>query len=197
MSTQSLSPVARLVRRVFHGRNPLTRASDRVESTVFVVAVLLALLGVPIAAAIGSEVHARESAVSADQMAGRHQVKAILLQDSAPGAANGVTGLAVRASWVAPDGTRHEGEVSAAHDLAAGAAVPVWIDGSGAVTSPPLTPDGAVITAIGLAGSLWLGLVCVLCSAYLTTVHLARRGNARRWAAEWAEVEPRWTRRIP
>jgi len=195
MSTQSVSPTARLVRRVFHGRNPLTRTSDRVESAVFVIALLVVLLGLPVAAATGSEVYARESVASTEQLRTRHQIEATVLEDTGPGVTTGVTGPDVRASWQAPDGTPRQGAVSAAYDLKAGSTVPVWIDRNGAVTTPPLTPEGAVITAVGWAGLLWLGLGCVLCSAYLLTVHLNRRRNARRWEAEWTAVEPEWTRR--
>jgi hypothetical protein len=195
MSTQSVSPTARLVRRVFHGRNPLTRTGDRVESAVFVVALLIALLGVPIAAAAGSEVYARESASSTEQLSTRHEVEATLLEDTAPGVATGVTGPQVRASWQAPDGTPRQGSVTAAYDLKAGSTVLVWIDQGGAVTTPPLTSEGAVITAVGWVGLLWLGLVCALCSAYLLTVQVNTRRNARRWEAEWVTIGPEWTRR--
>jgi hypothetical protein len=195
MSTQSVSPVARLVRRVFHGRNPLTRTSDRVESAVFVTALLIALLGVPIAAATGSEVYARESVNSAEQLRTRHQVEATLREDTGTDVATGVTGPVVRASWQAPDGTPRQGAVTAGHNLKAGSTVPVWIDQNGAFTTPPLTSEGAVITAIGWTATLLLGLVCALCTAYLLTVHLSGRRNARRWEAEWAAIEPEWTRR--
>ncbi|HEX6345915.1 hypothetical protein [Umezawaea sp.] len=195
MSTQSMSPAARLARRVFHGRNPLTRTSDRVESAVFMTALLIALLGVPIAAATGSEVYARESVSSAEQLRTRHQVEATLLEDTGTHVATGVTGPVVRASWQSPDGTPRQGGVTAAYDLKTGSTVLVWIDENGAVTTPPLTSEGAVITAIGWTATMLLGLVCALCSAHLLTVHLNRRRNARRWEAEWAAVEPEWTRR--
>ena len=195
MSTQSLSPAARLVRSVFHGRNPLTRVGDRVESAVFVFAVLVALLGVPIAAAIGSEVYARESVVSAGQTRARHQVDATLLEGTGPSGVGSVVGSTARASWQAPDGTPRQGDVLAANDLEAGRRVPIWVDGTGALTAPPLTSDGAVITAVGSATALWAGLVGVLCVVHLSTVHFNRRRNVRRWEAEWVAVEPEWTRR--
>ena len=195
MSTQSLSPAARLVRSVFHGRNPLARTSDRVESAVFVIAVLVALLGVPVAAAIGSEVYAGQSVASTEQLSIRRQVTATLLEDTGPGAANDVTSPAVRASWQAPDGTPRQGGVPAAHDLVTGSRIPIWVDDGGRLTTPPLTSEGAVITAIGSAVLLWSGLVGVLCVAHLSTVHLHRRRNVRRWETEWAVVEPAWSRR--
>ena len=195
MSTRSVSPAARLVRRVVHGRNPLARASDRVEGAVFVIAVLIALLAVPVAAAAGSEVYARESVSSTEQLRTRHQVEATLLEDTAPGVATGVIGSEARASWQAPDGTPRQGGVTAAYGLVTGSKVLVWVDANGAVTAPPLTSEGAVITAVGSVGLLWLGLGCALRSAYLLTVHLNGRRNARRWEAEWTAVEPEWTRR--
>jgi hypothetical protein len=195
MSTQSVSPTARLVRRVFRGRNPLARTGDRVESAVFVVALLIALLAVPVAAAVGSEVYARESVVSTEQLRTRHQVEATLLDDVGPAVATGVPGPAVRASWRAPDGTPRQGVVTAFYGLKAGGTVPIWTDGGGALTTPPLTSDGAVITAVGWAGLLWLGLACVLCSACLLTATLNGRRNARRWEAGWTAIEPEWTRR--
>lgn len=195
MSSQSASPAARLVRSVFHGRNPLTRTGDRVESAVALVALVIALLGVPIAATLGSEVHARESVTSVQQLGARHQTTATLLEDSPPGVATAGITADVQAVWRAPDGTPHRGVVAAFHDLKAGSEVPVWIDEHGALTTPPLTSEGAVITAVGSAALTWLGLVLVLCVTHLLVVHAIRRRHLALWERDWAVVEPEWTRR--
>src|SRR6476659_10380229 len=47
------------------GRNPLLRASDRIEALVMALTVMVSLLAVPVAAAVGTAVHASRGDVSA------------------------------------------------------------------------------------------------------------------------------------
>ena len=57
MNAKSMS---RLVRRAFPCRTRLADAGDRWEGAVLVVAVIVALLAVPIAGATGSEIYATQ-----------------------------------------------------------------------------------------------------------------------------------------
>lgn len=200
MSSPSVSPVARLVRHAFHGRNRLARAGDRVEGAVLVTAITVVLLGLPIAAAVGSEVYTAESAVSVEQQRTRHRAVATLLEDtpsSPAGTGLGVGAQAPRvpATWQASDGTTRRGDVVANHDVKAGSTVKIWVDDSGAKVDPPMTSEGAVITAVAVAVGLWVALICLMVSLYLMITLVHKRMRLRQWAAEWAEVEPKWTHR--
>ena len=78
MDTRS-GAILRLVRQVFAWRNPLAGPGDRLEGTVAVIALTVTLLGLPVAAAVGSEIHAQQSVVSEREVRGRQQVDAVLL----------------------------------------------------------------------------------------------------------------------
>ena len=76
------NPMSRLVRRAFPGRNPLAAFGDRIEGAVLALGVVVALLAVPVAAAIGSEIYAtHESRVEVEQTS-RTQVDAVLVEDA-------------------------------------------------------------------------------------------------------------------
>ncbi|MFG1933740.1 hypothetical protein ACGFK1_24325 [Mycobacterium sp. NPDC048908] len=64
-------------------RNPLVRASDRVEALVIALTVLVSVLAIPIAAAIGTAVHDSRRDVYAQQHDARHLVTATVAAQSA------------------------------------------------------------------------------------------------------------------
>lgn len=104
-------------RRTFAGRNPL---GDRVEGAVAVASVAVTLLGLPIVAAIGSEVYAAQATRSEEQLRTRYSAEAVLPVD-APGSPSG--GTAITASEVVED----------AVVVAAAVAVGSWIALGGAM----------------------------------------------------------------
>ena len=58
------------------GRNPLVRPSDRIEFLVLSFAVLVTVVAIPVAAAIGTSVHDARAWVYAEEALTRHQVTA-------------------------------------------------------------------------------------------------------------------------
>ncbi|MEU4769100.1 hypothetical protein AB0H12_38215 [Actinosynnema sp. NPDC023794] len=186
-----------MARKLFVWRNPLARLGDRLESAVAVGSVTVALLGLPVAAAFGSEVYVQQAALSSEQSRTRHQVDAVLLEGT-PGSAGGaahnmsVTKFDVPATWTLPDGTARRGEVQVTSDVLAGSGVRIWVDDSGARVAAPLTAEGAVVTAVAVATGSWLalgGALVVFCVA-VRCVHTRLRRH--RWELEWAAVEPGW-----
>ncbi|MFI7123545.1 hypothetical protein [Amycolatopsis sp. NPDC049868] len=179
-----------LWRRIHLGRNPLARGSDRVEAVILVFCVLIALLGVPLAAAAGSEAYATMMARSAVEMASRHSTTAFLLED-APPARVGVDGTPsaetaqVAARWVLPDGGLQEAPVTADLGASAGDAVTVWLDESGAVVGPPVMPMDATSTGIGVGVGVWLSAVTLLVAGYLLARQLLNRARWAAWDREW------------
>ena len=63
------------------GRNPLVRSSDRIEVMVLSLAVLLTVVAVPIAGAIGTFVYDAHTRVYAEEAQTRHQVTATAIED--------------------------------------------------------------------------------------------------------------------
>ncbi|MFE6611924.1 hypothetical protein [Amycolatopsis sp. NPDC057786] len=179
-----------LWRRIHLGRNPLARIPDRIEAVILVGGVLAALLGVPLAAAAGSEAYATMMARSALETASRHSTTAFLLED-APPARVGVDGMpsaetaSVAARWALPDGGFQEALVSADLGASAGDAVTVWLDESGAVAEPPVMPMDATSAGIGVGVGVWLAAVALLAAGYLVARQLLNRARRAAWDREW------------
>ena len=79
--------------------------------------------------------------------------------------------------------------------LPAGASVPVWVDGAGAIVAAPTRPVDAVMSAAtgGLGLLILGGLTLVVTWAVIRDGII--RFNAVRWAREWEQVEPVWSGR--
>lgn len=197
MNTGSGTVVLRLARRLFVWRNPLAGPGDRLESAVAIVSVAVAVLGLPVAAAVGSEVCAQGAVTSSEQMRTRHQVDAVLFEGTPPPA--GDTGYAmlvtesdVPATWVLPDGKARSGEVRATGGVPAGGKVRIWIDDGGSPVDAPLTAGGAVVIATMVAMGLWLILGTAMALLYGAVRWAHIKARRRRWESEWAAVEPGW-----
>ena len=192
-------PLVFLWRRIHLGRNPLARVWDRIEAAFLVGGVAAALLGVPLAAAAGSEAYASAMARSALELAGRHSTTAFLLED-APPARFGVDGTPstqtaeVAARWALPDGTFREAPVTADLGASAGEGVTVWLDESDALVAPPVTPADATSTGVGVGVGVWLIAVTLLAAGYLLARHLLDRARRAAWDREWERVGQDWTR---
>ncbi|MFC3448778.1 Rv1733c family protein [Amycolatopsis speibonae] len=179
-----------LWRRIHPGRNPLARLSDRIEGVILLGGVLAALLGVPLAAAAGSEAYATMMARSALETATRHSTTAFLLED-APPARIGVDGTPsmetarVPARWALADGTVQEGLATADLGATAGDGVTVWLDESEAVVAPPVMPLDATSTGVGVGVGVWLIAATVLASGYLIALRLLNRARRAAWDRDW------------
>ncbi|WP_410665873.1 hypothetical protein [Amycolatopsis sp. lyj-84] len=179
-----------LWRRIRPGRNPLARIWDRIEAVILVGGVAVALLGVPLAAAAGSEAYAAMMERSALETAARHSTTAFLLED-APQARVGVDGTpsaetaSVVARWALPDGTFREEPVTADLGASAGDGVTVWLDEAEAVVDPPVTPMDATSTGVGVGVGVWLIAVTLLAAGYLIARHLLDRARRAAWDREW------------
>ncbi|WP_181776451.1 Rv1733c family protein [Amycolatopsis pittospori] len=188
-----------LWRRIHPGRNPLARIWDRIEGAILIGGITGALLGVPLAAAAGSEAYASAMARSALETATRHSETAFLLED-APPARFGVDGtpstetVSVPARWTLPDGTFREDLASADLGASAGDPVTVWLDESDAVVDPPVMPVDAASTGIGVGVGVWLASLVLLAVGYLIARHLLNRARRAAWDREWERVGQDWTR---
>ena len=189
--------LARLARWLGFDRNPLRRGTDRIETALRLVLIILLALAVPaatVAAGWRADQHALHRAQA--ERAVDHLVTAVLLQDApASGAPDPYTSVPtawVLARWQPPGQPPRSGEVLALAGAHRGSTVRTWIGPSGAVTGPP--PDHRVI-----AGEVCFACVttCLLsCLVLLVTWALARRALDRRrlqaWDAAWRSTGPLW-----
>jgi hypothetical protein len=183
-------------RRLGFGGNPLRRGADRVESVLVLGTVLLALLAVPAAAALGTAVRNASEHSAAQRRAELHQVQARTVEDTptAVPVAPGQVGSRVRVAWVDEAGFPQEGRTDVVIGTNAGTEVTIWLDRHGSIGAPPRQPAdntalgaAAGLTAVMLAWPLLWGLF------RLARIPLDRR-RARDWAREWEQVAPRWKR---
>ncbi len=187
--------LGRFVRRWRFDRNPLRRATDRVETAVLVLLVTAFLIGTPFAAlATGAWVHGMARQAQLAQQASQHQVTAVVLAVAAPPAGQNLPWQA-RARWTAPDGHQVTHEVPVPSGTAVGGKLPVWTGRTGDLATAPLT-DSQVAGQAAMGEGLG-----VIASAVAVTLAggLARRAlNKRRmaaWDADWHATGPRWTTR--
>lgn len=192
--------LSRLVRRALPGRNPLATFGDRIEGAVLALGVVVALLAVPVVAAIGSEIYATHESRVATEQKSRTQVRAVLVGD-APSMDRAASSEALVetteaiATWRTPEGLERTGVVRAPYGAEAGTTLRIWIDLSGEPAEPPMTNQGATFNAIFSAVLLWGLIVGAVALSYglVRLVHM--RTRLRWWQREWELTAPDWTGR--
>ena len=193
-------PTGQALRRFTLGSGPLKRASDRAQFLARVLLVCCLAGAVPVAMVLASLTHAQAVAEAAAQSLQRHQVDAELLEDPTVvthGSDSMPPSSRAPVAWSGPAGDEHTGVTTVPLSARAGSSVPVWVDQDGDQTTRPLDAGDAVAraAAAGAVAYLWTSTFAAV--AYLGFRAWLDRGRLRRWAADWAVVEPEWTRRVP
>lgn len=155
----------------------------------------MALLAVPVAGAIGSEIYAtHESRVEAEQKS-RIQVDAVLAvdapsMDGAAGSEELVETTEAIATSHMPDRLARKGVVRAPYGAEAGTTLRIWVDLSGEPAEPPMTNQGAAFNTIFSAVLLW-GLIAGAMALLFGLVRFAcMRIRLRWWQLEWELTAP-------
>jgi hypothetical protein len=192
------STASQALRRFTLGSGPLKRTSDRIQ---FLARVLLACslaTAIPVALVVASLVREEALTEAEAQSLERHQIDAELVADPAvaPGGADDPQTFRAPAVWSGPSGGQHTGLVVVPIDAKAGSSVLVWIDGDGDLTTRPLDAGGAMARAVGMAAVTYVWTSALAAGAYLAFRASLDRSRLRRWAADWAVVEPVWTRTV-
>jgi hypothetical protein len=167
-------------------RSTLRRRSDRIEVGARWLLLLLGLLLVPVALAVGSDVTARLAPQVALQQAERHAVRAEVLAAPTDGSPDSVTGdhrAPVR--WVAADGTPRVQELRVPSTARRGDPRVVWLDRQDRVTVAPMPPDRPA--GQGFLTALFLVVADVTVSLLLLAAlrWVLDRGRLRAWDAAW------------
>ena len=192
--------LARWARWLGFDRNPLRRGSDRIETALRLVLMILLVVAVPIAAVVvGQQADHLALRQAQAQRAADHLVTAVLLTDAPkagiPDPYTSVQTAWVPARWQPPGQPARTGEVLALAGAYRGSTVRIWINASGAVTDPPL--DHRDITGqvcVAVMATCLGSLLVLLAAAALTRRSLDRR-RLRAWEAEWRTSEPLWSGR--
>lgn len=131
------------------------------------------------------------------QSSARHTVTAHLTARAPAPSNNDYSQVPATAASTASDGTTHTATVRVWPGEQAGTPVPLWVDHHDAVTSAPVIRSQATAAAWTTA-TVTAGTVSLQCVA-------TRKGSVRalnhhryaQWDAEWRQVEPRWSKRLP
>jgi hypothetical protein len=187
-----------LRRRVGLDRNPLLRGSDRVEAAIAAVLMVAFIAGLGGAWHAGKQAYDAGVAAERAQAATRRLIVATVVQDAhkSPGSAEApMVTQRVRAVWQAPDGTVRGGRVRVPTSTKAGTQTSVWIDQSGRIVPPPQSRSDTVARAALIAVGATTGIALLLRLTFAAVHWMLDRRRLARWAADWARIEPRWTRR--
>jgi hypothetical protein len=160
--------------------NPLVRSSDRIEVMVLSLAVLLTVVAVPIAGAVGTSVYDAHTRVYAHEAQTRHQVTATAIEDGNVLTLPESLSFTAWATWSAAG--RNHSEIVMWSDLVKAVdQQSIWVNADGAKVGPPSSSSNAAADAVGIGINVWLGVA----AASAGLVYLVRRGLDHRRYAEW------------
>jgi hypothetical protein len=171
------------------------RRTDRLEDAAAWVLTAAALFVVLAAVFGGVWVH--NDAVLRGRVAAQERtpVAAVLLSDGAiPYDGPGLESLHM-ARYLDAGGAEHDVLVTVVGQPSAGKVVRMWVDGDGRLVPSP--PDGLDALVLGVTAAAAIVVVgwAVLVGLWLGVRRRLAVRNAAEWTREWAEVEPRWSRR--
>jgi hypothetical protein len=183
METFTLHAGAWIRRLATHG--PLVRTSDRVEAAVSLLILVIVVLALPVAGAIGTTTHDSRAREYAALRLTSHQVDAIATDDSIPGKLRYQDTYTTPLQWQFA-GRHHSGTIRTRAMMKPGDRKQIWVDAAGNQTVAPLTDRDAAIDAVGAAVASW----AVVAGAGATAMVVLRyQLNRRRYAAWDRELE--------
>ena len=189
------TPLGRFVRGRRPDRNPLRRGSDRVETAVLAVLVIVFLVAAPFAAlASGSWALARAHQSQLAERASSFQVPALVLKLDAP-SGGGWGDPGAQARWTAHDGMVVIGDIAVPLGAAAGSTQWLWTTADGQVSNPPLQDSQVTGQAYFAEGSAVVTLAVLLTVTGLVARWTLDKRRMAAWDAEWRSTGPRWTTR--
>jgi hypothetical protein len=189
-----------VLRRFALGSGPLKRGSDRLQVVARVLLLITLLTAIPIALAAATATYSQGRSLAAAEAASRHQATARLLVDAAapPDAPDGSSGvMKSTVAWTGPSGAAREGVLIVPPGAKAGSTVTIWTDRDGDVTTRPTTSAKAAADAFDVGLLTFVALSIFATMTYLFFRSRLDRSRLRQWAADWAVVEPVWTRKVP
>ncbi len=160
------------------GRHPLVRASDRVQALVLVLAVVMTLVAVPVAFAVGTAVYEARSRQYGEHARMSHVVTGTVTSYKVAYHESLGPTIAVLARWSAA-GTEHSGPVPAPAGVKLGDTIDIWVKDDGTHAGPPPTTADEEAVAAGLA--MWLGVAAAAAAAVAGTRAACDRARRARW----------------
>jgi hypothetical protein len=191
---------SQVLRRFTLGSGPLKRTSDRLQFLARVLLACALVLALPVALTVATVTHSRVRSEATAQAVERHQVRAMLQEDAVEDSSDGGNALArsrAMAVWTGPPGMERTGLVGVPTGAEAGSTVSIWVDEHGDHVRPPLDDRDVVAQTVGTALLTYLCIALVVWAGYFGFRRALDRSRLRRWATDWAAVEPLWRRELP
>lgn len=192
------SRLARCARSLGLGRNPLRRRSDRIEAAIRLALAIVLIAVVPLVAIYAGQWAGHAAARQArTQLAADRQVSAVLMHAAPPNAypdpyASAQTSK-VLAQWRPPGMAPKTGYVSAPVGSPKGSVVRIWVDPTGAATTPPATQRDVVTAVFAAVMLTCTALPATLVILAMTALHMLNRRRMRALDAEWRTIGPLWS----
>ncbi|ORB75342.1 hypothetical protein BST44_05655 [Mycobacterium scrofulaceum] len=175
-------PLPRTLFARLFGRNPLVRASDRLEAVLLVLAVAVSLLTVPIAAAVGTAVHESRSRAHVEWVQTRQPVSATVVGAGHPRTTLDGTTATAPARWEFA-GAEHTGDVTAPLTAKVGDRVEIWVNHRGAPVSRPMVSPRD--EAVGIAAAMWCAVSLSVAASFAGVRHALDGARGARWQHEF------------
>ena len=178
MQSFMIRPMTWPVLRLF-SRNPLVRTSDRIETAVGTLAVVVVVIATAFAGVSGTLIHDSQAEKYLHQAQTRHVVVATAVDDSESAAAPEATAFTVQARW-RYNGIDHTDLLGWANFVKAGEPLKIWVDDSGKHVEPPSPVERATMDALSAAVVGWLIVVAAAAQVVAAVrAHAARMRNAQ------------------
>jgi hypothetical protein len=160
-------------------RNPLVRASDRIEAAALLVVHIAVIFAIPVACAVGTSVYDSRIHTFAAERITIQQIETTATRESS------VTRLPYDSSNLTPlrwvfAGTPHTAVVDTPAYMKVGDRTTIWVNEAGERPHQPLTDNDAAFAAVTAAASLWIAMAAAGAAAWAL---LRLRLNHARYAA--------------
>jgi hypothetical protein len=160
-------------------RSPLVRTSDRIETAVVTLAVILVVIATACAGVLGTIIHDNQTQKYLEQARTRHAVVAMAVDDSEPAVPPETTAFTVQARWRL-NGIDHADLLGWNNSVKAGEPLRIWIDDNGQRVEQPSPVERAAVDALSAAVIGWLIVVVAAAQVVvLVRAHATRMRNAQ------------------
>lgn len=179
MQSFAIRPSTWPVLRLF-SRSPLIRTSDRIETAVVTLAVILVIFATACAGAMGTIIHDNQAQKYRQQAQSRHTTVATAVDDSQISAPPETAAFTVHARWRS-NGIEHSDTLGWASSVKAGEQLKIWVDDHGKPVNRPSPVERALFDALSAAVVGWL----IVVAAAAQVVLVVRAHTTRMRDAQW------------
>lgn len=153
--------------------------SERLDRLIVTLAVVITLLAVPVAGAVGLAVYDTKRALYVQQAESRHNITATVV-DGAPKPDLRRNTIRVSVQWYWA-GTQNTGTLRESTTAKPGDTVNIWVDENGSMVSAPKSETTALLDALVVAAFTWVVATALAAFAVAGVRALHRRVRDEAW----------------